>query len=189
MHFNFKVMQRLNVTYSSIDEIEKYLKNKEDYRIATKLVCILLVAKGSSSRKAKELNLYSHNQICQFVKRYNKLGIEGLKDKPKPGRKSMLTAEHLVELKRVILEESPEQHGFNSSTWTAPMLVKWVENNCNVTYSDDNIYVLLKNKLGLSHRKGKGFYPEANKEVRNEFSERLKKTPVGKRKHGSSNPL
>jgi transposase len=173
-------MQRLKVTYSSIDEIEQFLKNKEDYRIATKLVCILLVAKGSSSHKAKELNLYSHNQICQFVKRYNKQGIEGLKDKPKPGRKPRLTPGQLAELKRIVLTESPEQHGFNSSTWTAPMLVKWVENNCNVTYSDDNIYLLLKNKLGLSHRKGKGFYPEANKDLRKNFSESLKKTPVGK---------
>jgi len=174
-------MQRLKITYHSIGEIETFLKNKEDYRIATKLVCILLVAKGNSSHKAKELNLYSHNQICQFVRRFNMFGIEGLKDKPKSGRKPKLTYEQLVELKKIILEESPEQYGFNSATWTAPMLVKLVENKCNVTYSDDNIYIILKNKLGLSHKKGKGFYPEANNEIRTAFSERLKKTSVGKR--------
>jgi transposase len=173
-------MQRLKVTYSSIEEIEKLLKNKEDYRVALKLVCILLVAKGSSSHKAKELNLYSHNQICQFVKRYNIFGIEGLKNKPKAGRKPLLTTEQLAELKRIVLKENPEQHGFNSATWTAPILVKLVENKCNVTYSDDNIYIILKNKLGLSHKKGKGFYPEANEELREKFSGSLKKTSVGK---------
>ncbi len=182
-------MQRLKVTFSSIDEIEKYLKNKEDYRIATKLVCILLVAKGSSSHKAKELNLYSHNQICQFVKRYNEQGIEGLKDKPKPGRKPKLTVDQLTELKRIVLENSPDQFGFNSATWTAPLLVKLVKDKCNVTYSDDNIYIILKNKLGLSYRMGKGFYPEANQEMRNEFSNTLKKTSVGTRRQKPSNPL
>ena len=38
------------------------------------------------------------------------------------------------------------------------------------------IYVILKKKLNLTHKKGKGFYPEANPEKREKFVEDLKKT-------------
>lgn len=49
------------------------------------------------------------------------------------------------------------------------MLVKFLKKEFDLTYSDDAVYILLKKKLGLSHKKGKGFYSEANKEKRGEF--------------------
>jgi transposase len=51
------------------------------------------------------------------------------------------------------------------------LLVKVVEKHCNILYSDDMIYIILKKKLGLTHKKGKGFYAEANKEVSKKFVE------------------
>ena len=56
--------------------------------------------------------------------------------------------------------------------------VKVVEKHCNITYSDDMIYVILKKKLGLTHKKGKGFYAEAKPEVREKFVEDLKKNSM-----------
>jgi hypothetical protein len=38
------------------------------------------------------------------------------------------------------------------------------------------IYVILKKKLGLTHKKGKGFYGEEKQEVRDKFVSDLKKT-------------
>ena len=140
------------------------------------LFSILPIAKGESSRKAQELLLLSHNQICIWVKRFNEFGLEGLNDRPKTGRKSKISTEQLDWLKSVVLTESPTKYGFNTETWTAPLLVKVVEKHCNIIYSDDMIYVLLKKKLGLTHKKGKGFYAEAKPEIREKFVEDLKKT-------------
>ena len=56
-----------------------------------------------------------------------------------------------------------------------PLLVKAVEKHCNIIYSDDMIYALLK-KLRLTHKKGKGFYAQAKSEVSEKFVESLKKT-------------
>ncbi len=156
-------------------QIEELLKSKEDYKIAVRLACILLVAKGQSSRQAQELFLLSHNQICIWANRFEKSGIDGLKDKPKPGRKSAITIEQLTWLKNLVINESPTAHGYNTETRTAPILVKIIEKNCNIIYSDDMVYVLLKKKLNLTHKKGKGFYPEADAEKREVFVESLKK--------------
>jgi hypothetical protein len=42
------------------------------------------------------------------------------------------------------------------------MLVEQIKINCNVTYSDDAVYIILKSKLNLRHKKSKGFYAESN---------------------------
>ena len=160
----------------SVSEIENILKSKEDYKIAARLVSLLPIAKGGSSRKAEELLLLSHNQICIWVKRFNEFGIEGLKDKPKTGRKPKISPEQLVWLKNVVINESPTIYGFNTETWTAPLIVKIIETYCYIKYSDDMVYIILKKKLGLTHKKGKGFYAEAKREVREKFILDLKKT-------------
>lgn len=169
-------MQKLEITSMSVSDIEALLKSKEDYKIALRLFSILPIAKGESSRKAQELLLLSHNQICIWVKRFNEFGLEGLNDRPKTGRKPKITTDQLNWLKNVVLNESPTKFGFNTETWTAPLLVKVVKKHCNIIYSDDMIYVILKKKLGLTQKKGKGFYAEAKPEVREKFVEDLKKT-------------
>ncbi|NDK10399.1 hypothetical protein GW846_06520 [Candidatus Gracilibacteria bacterium] len=121
--------------------------------------------------------LLSHNQILIWAKRFIEKGIEGLKDKPKTGRKSKISPEQLSWLKNLVVNESPTKYGYNTETWTAPLIVQVLNKECHLKYSDDMVYILLKKKLGLTHKKGKGFYPEASKEKRQEFIEALKKTP------------
>ena len=162
-------MKKLAITSQIADEIRTLIKSKESFQIGSRLVCILPLAEGMSSRKAQELLLLSHNQICIWAKRFNEHGIEGLKDKVKTGRKPRISSEQLAWLKNLVLNESPASHGFNTETWTAPMLVKMLATECNLTYSDDAVYVLLKKKLGLTHKKEKGLYTEANAEKRAEF--------------------
>ena len=157
-------------------EIEALLKSKEDYKIALRLLCLLPLSKGESSRKAQELLLLSHNQILIWAKRFNENGLDGLKDRPKTGRKPQISEEQLNWLKQVVTQESPTKYEYNTETWTAPLLVDLIQKECNISYSDDMIYVILKKKLNLTHKKGKGFYPEANPEKREKFVEDLKKT-------------
>lgn len=159
----------------SVSEIESLLQIKPDAKIALRLMNILRIAKGDSSRKAEELLLLSHNQICIWAKRFNQHGLEGLKEKVKTGRKSNISQEQLLWLKNLVLSESPTSHGFNTEIWTVPMLVKMLKLTHNLTYSGDAVYIFLKKKLGLSHKKGKGLYSEAAKEKREEFIEGFKK--------------
>ena len=171
-------MKKLEIICMSVSGIEALLKSEKDHKIALRLHSILSIAKGASSRKVEQSLLLSHNQICIWVKRFNEFGIEGLKDKPKPGRKPRISSQQLARLREIVLKESPTLHGFNTETWTAVMLVKVVEKECAILYSTDMIYSLLKKKLGLTYKKGKGFYGEANQEDRQKFVEDLKKNAV-----------
>ena len=169
-------MEKIKFPKNSYKQIESLLKSKEDYVTACRLVSILPLAKGESSRKAQELLLQSHNQILVWSKRFIEHGIEGLKNRPKTGRKSKISNEQLEWLRKVVLNESPTKYNYNTETWTAPLLVPVLEKECNLKYSDDMVYILLKKKLKLRHIKGQGFYPEVNAEKRKVFVDVLKKT-------------
>jgi transposase len=168
-------MKKIAISSLSVSEIEALLKSKPDSKTTLRLSNILALAKGDSSRKAAELSPLSHNQICIWAKRFNENGLAGLKDKEKTGRKSRISPTQLLWLKNLVLPESPTAHGFNTETWTAPMLVKMLKSTHHLVYSDEAVYLLLKKKLGLSHKKGQGFYGEANKEKREAFVVALKK--------------
>jgi transposase len=104
-------------------------------------------------------------------------GVDALIDKEKPGRPPKLTNDQKEKIKYLILDQTPESHGYNSSTWTGSLVIDWVTKNYNVVYKKAQIYNILEG-LGLTFQKGKGYYPEAKD--RTEKVEALKKTRARK---------
>jgi putative transposase len=81
-----------------------------------------------------------------------------------------------LEQLRLIINEDPEKLGYQSGTWTGPLLIDWVERKFGVKYQKVQIYNLLES-IGLTYKKGRGFYPEADPESRAEAVSTIKKTP------------
>ena len=104
----------------------------------------------------------------------NEGGIEALIDKVKPGRNNRLDPDELQAIRAVLLNKPPENYGYNSATWTGPLLIEFIKKEYDVEYKKAQIYNILK-KLGLTFQKGKGIYPEA--QDREEKVDALKKTP------------
>lgn len=159
----------------SPQQIKELIEQEPNYKIGMQLCALYQVSLGKSSRELKELFHVSFKQILNWVDRFEKQGVEGLKDKGGRGRKCRLTTDQKQELKRVVLEEFPSHYGYNTNTWTGPIIREWIKNNFGVSYKQAQIYNILRS-LGLSYQKGKGKYPEANKEQQEKFKESLKKT-------------
>ncbi len=154
----------------------RYLFNTEDkYKIGIRLYAVYQVSKGYSSRKLEELYNTSFKQICNWVHQFEREGIEGLKNKPKSGRKPRLSDFQKEEIKNVLLKNLPEEFGYNTFTWNGPLLIDYIEKKYKITYKKAQIYNILKS-LGLTFQKGRPSYPEADEEKRKEFKSTLKKT-------------
>ncbi len=161
--------------YSS-EEI-KALFNKEDkYKIGLRLYAVYQVSLGKPSRQLEELYNTSFKQILNWVERFEKEGVDGLKDKSGRGRKSGLSTEELAELKEIVLDKSPTEFGYNSETWSGPLVLEVIKTQYKIEYKIAQVYNILK-KMGLSYQKSKGYYPEADKEKQELFKNGLKKTP------------
>lgn len=156
------------------EEIRSMFRDDERYTIGIRLYAVYQVSLGQPSRKLEELYNTSFKQITNWVHRFDKEGIEGLRDKAGRGRASRLGEAQLDRLS-VLLEESPEEYGYNSSTWTGPMLIEWIDKEYGISYKKVQIYNIIK-KLGFSHQRGRGIFPEADERKQEVFKETLKKT-------------
>lgn len=121
----------------------------EDYKVGLRLYLVYLVSLGHSSRKLSEFHDISFKQITNWVHRFEEEGLEGLKDKEGRGRRSELTDDQLVRIRKLVLEETPDQYDLNQTRWTGPLLTKWIKKEYGVGYQKGQIYKLLKN-MGIA---------------------------------------
>ena len=164
----------LHVKGYSAEEIKLLMTTEDRYKIGIRLYAVYQVAKGKSSRKLEELYQTSFKQITNWVHRFEKEGIEGLKDKPGRGRKSKLSEKQLERLSHLIKNESPVDYGYNTSTWNGVILMAWIKSHLGIEYQKAQIYNLLK-KMGFSYQKARGIYPESDRKKQDEFKEELEK--------------
>jgi transposase len=156
------------------EDIKALFRNDERYTIGIRLYAIYQVALGQPSRKLEDLYNTSFKQITNWVHRFEKEGIEGLKDKEGRGRTHRLQEDQRQRL-AILLSEDPETYGYNSATWTGPMLMDWIEKAYGISYKKAQIYNIIK-ALGFSYQKGRGIFPETSSEKQEVFKETLKKT-------------
>jgi transposase len=166
---------RLQVKGYSPEDIQNLISKDERYTLGFRLHVVYNVARGYSSRMLEELVGFSFKQITNWVHRFEKDGIEGLRDKPKTGRRKRLSEEQLQRLSALLKMESPTGYGYNSDTWTGPLIADWIEKHFQVTFKKAQIYNII-HSLGFTYQRTKGIYPEANPAKKEVFKEALKKT-------------
>ena len=166
---------RLAVTRSTAEEISTLLRKDEKYMIGVRLYAVYQIAKGAVSRDLEQIYNVSFKSVCNWVNEFNAHGIEGLKDTPKSGRPPRLGKEEKESLKLLILNEDPSSYNYNTSTWTGPILIDYIEKKYGIKYKKAQIYNIIKS-LDLSYQKSKGKYPEADQVKRSIFTDELKKT-------------
>lgn len=165
----------LKVKGYTSDQIKDLIKQDEKQILGIRLFAVFHVSLGKSSREVEEMFLVSFKQITNWVHRFEQGGIEGLMDRPGRGRKSSLSSAQTKELSELLLKGSPVDHGYNTETWTGPILIDWIRKHYGIEFKKAQIYNIIK-QLGFTHQKGKGTYPEADENVQLEFKNDLKKT-------------
>lgn len=164
----------LTVKNYTPEELRSLLRKDEKFQQAVRLYACYQVSLGKKPQELESIYETSFKSICNWVHRLNEGGVEALIDKVKPGRNNRLSFEEQQAIKSVLLNKQPDDYGFNSATWTGPLLIEWIKREYNITYKKAQIYNILK-KLGLTFQKGKGIYPEAADRAEKEGA--LKKTP------------
>jgi len=163
----------LTIKNYSSEELRSLLRKDEKFQQAIRLYACYQVSMGKRPQELESIYETSFKSICNWVNRLNEGGVEALIDKEKPGRNKRLGKKELASIKGVLLNQQPHDYGFNSATWTGPLLIEYIKKEYRVSYKKAQIYNILK-ELGLTFQKGKGVYPEA--EDREEKVEDLKKT-------------
>jgi transposase len=165
----------IQVSGKTAEEIKELFNTDKKLKQGYRLYAVYQVATGKKPQDLEDVYHKSFKSINNWVHRFNREGLQGLLDKPIPGRKPKLTEKEKEEIKRVVLEDLPEKHGYNSATWTGPMLIDYIEKEFGISYKKAQIYRILE-KMNLTYQKSKGIYPEGKTEKRKEIVEDIKKT-------------
>ena len=140
---------------NEIKLLEKYLKEyKQAHNIYMRILAVRMVKLGQSRTSVGEYIRKDRKTVGNWVKAYDEQGIDGLiPDYSKCGTKSKLTDEQLLELKNTLTDPN--------ESYTLKDVKKLIEMEFEVTYSDKQVWEIVRKKLGLNYHKPFIIYNEA----------------------------
>jgi len=126
-----------------IKHIEKLIKKERDPQVRDRLRGVLLLKKGYTQGKVAEIMDVTTRTVYNWKTRYNQEGVEGLRNKPIPGRKTVLDEKDMRRL-RMLLEER--------DYWTSNQVRELIKREFGVEFTTRHIPRVLR-KLGLRYQK------------------------------------
>jgi transposase len=152
------------------DGLRREAARCRDAAAARRMLALALALEGGSREAAARAAGMDRQTLRDWVHRYNAEGVEGLRDRPRPGRPRALDEGRQATLKALVLR-GPKLERDGCVAWRVRDLCGLVERRFGVRYSESGIRRVLHG-LDLSWQKARPIHPEADPKAR----ERFKKT-------------
>jgi transposase len=151
-------------------ELRALARRERDGRVSARLLALANALDGMSRDAAARAAGMDRQTLRDRVHRYNAEGVEGLRDRPRPGRPRALDEGRQATLKALVLR-GPKLERDGCVAWRVRDLCGLVERRFGVRYSESGIRRVLHG-LDLSWQKARPIHPEADPKAQ----ERFKKT-------------
>jgi len=150
-----------------VGELRRRARIADDADQARRILAIALVLEGGSRAAAARAAGAQRQTLRDWVIRYNVQGLEGLKDRPKPGRTPRLRGDDLKELDRLV-EQGPDIVADKVVRWRCADLKAVAEARFGVALSERSIGRILGQRrfVRLSVRPR---HPDANEAAQEAF--------------------
>ena len=129
-------MHKLEVT--APESVQAALRQEEarssHSRFVHRLHCLLLVGAGRSCYEVAEVFGDDPRSVERWVHEFQQHGIEGLREKPHPGRHATLADEQLRQLE-LALRNCPRELGYAADAWNSKSLRAEILRRFGVTLS------------------------------------------------------
>ncbi len=154
---------------------EKIYRDEEDVNTKERMLLVLnVVYQGKiSAQVATDLHR-NRAWACVWLKRYEKEGLEGLKNKPRSGRPSELSEEDICSIKTTLKES-------NNQGWTTKQVEAMIIEKSGIKYHYTHIYRILR-KWGFRQKVPRKMHVNtASLEEKEAFKKRQEQILVDKR--------
>ena len=105
--------------------------------------------------------------LCDWVKRYNEEGFDGLRDNPRSGRPPMLDGEGTATVASW-LDSGPDPDAGGPSRWTVADIRERIMDGFGVCYTLEGVRRLIR-RLDFRHVSPRPVHPKADPEAQEEF--------------------
>ncbi len=122
----------------AVAELRRRARLSDDADQARRILAIALVLEGGSRVAAARAAGAQRQTLRDWVIRYDAEGLDGLKDRPKPGRRPRLSGEHLKALDQLV-NEGPGIAAGKVVRWRCADLKAVAQERFGVTLSERSI--------------------------------------------------
>jgi putative transposase len=157
------------VNHHSVSYLKQRAKKEKNARLRIRLQTIILAMQGYTAPQIVEVLGVSRRPIQEYVYRYNRDGLEGLKDRRCGGNHRHLTDEEERQISVYLNRTAGDPR---QGVRRGEDLRRWIERQFGILYSINGIYELL-HRLGYSCLMPRPRHANADPEIQAAF----KKTP------------
>lgn len=157
----------------SVEDLENAMVEIDGYREIQRLIAAIIYKRGPSVPMIAEWLDKREATIYEWFNRLEDQPIrEAVQDEQRPGRPSKLTdVEH--DQFAVVLQESPENVGYDAQAWTPRMARQYLLDEFDVEYTLRHVRRMMKD-AGLSWRTPQSQPPAADEDEREAFRKDVK---------------
>ncbi len=148
------------------DELRILYHTEKNAKLAQRIQGVYLASKGLTCPEIMAVTGTGRRTVQQWVHKYNKQGIVGLKDKPRPGKPTTLPRTKELEFRHRIEAGPTKADGV--SVLNGPVIRRILEHEFGVLYSKQGLYDLL-HRLGYSCLCPRPEHENANPQLQAEF--------------------
>jgi transposase len=171
------------LTESDLAIIAKAVKSDKRPEVRQRAMGLRLLHEGHTPKEVAEIISVSQPTVYDWHHRWHQKGLEGLANRPKSGRPRK--ADHsYVELLKEVIEQDPQELGYNFTIWTADRLRLHLEVASGKLLGSTQFRALLKEN-NFVYRRPKHDLTDLQdaqaREAAKEWLDELKKAPKQER--------
>jgi transposase len=112
-------MRTLNLHFpdDALPTLDTFLKQTKAARVFRRAQAVREVVKGQRLQTVSDTLTFTYSALRKWVHRFAHQGLQGLVDRPRPGRPPKVTCALEQHLNRLV-EQDPLQHGAIHSQWS-----------------------------------------------------------------------
>lgn len=134
-----KAIQLPEQTAEQLQALDELYRTTKDVRLRQRAQIILLaVEKDLVAQEIAEIVRLNEQSVRNWLKRYWREGIEGLKDAPRPGAEPKVTDEYAKEL-IAIVRRRPRSLELPFSLWSCQRLADYMAEKTGIRVSDETV--------------------------------------------------
>ena len=151
-------------------DLRQYEKTISNVKVRQRVMTIRLIMEHYTGKEVAHLLNLHRETVSTYVKTFNQSGMDGLLTREySTGKPPYLTQEEKEELRRMIIESTPEKEGFGIDVnWDTRVIQHVINEKFSVTMSRSGVYRMLI-QMGLSYTRPTYTLAKADKDEQKQF--------------------
>jgi transposase len=139
---------KLHFPDQALPTLDTFLKQTKEARIFRRAQAVREVVQGHRLQTVSDALHFTYSALRKWVYRFANQGVQGLMDRPRPGRPPKVTCELAHHLDRLV-DQDPLQHGSSHSQWSCQELASVLTRQTGVQLSRESVRAVLKKRRQL----------------------------------------